>query len=52
MTYSIPSVAMVLSCNSMAFKEGLVHGPCLAYQKQVHSTPSTTTQAKRIWSKH
>lgn len=40
------------SCNQLAFKHGQIHGPCLAYQRQKHTTRSTSQQAKRIWSKH
>lgn len=44
--------AVLLSCNIAAFKEGKVHGACLVYQQQKHSTTATTKQAIRIWSKH
>ncbi len=43
---------VLLSCNIMAFKEGKIHGPCLAFQNQTTSTVATTEQARRLWSKH
>lgn len=52
MTQAINKTALLLSCNTMAFKEGKIHGACLAYQQQKHSTTATTQQAIRIWSKH
>ena len=44
--------AVLLSCNTVAFKEGKIHGPCLAYQQKTHCTTATSKQAMRIWSKH
>ena len=52
MTQATFQATVILSCNIAAFKEGKIHGPCLAYQQQKTSTTATSKQARRIWSKH
>lgn len=52
MTFATNKTFYSYSCNQLAFKDGHIYGPCLAYQQQTHTTLSTSQQAQRIWSKH
>lgn len=51
-TYNYPSNGFfVSSCNSLAFKDGQVKGPCLKYQQAMEGKHASTTQAGKMWKK-
>lgn len=49
--YFAESASQLVVSNPFAFKNGAVHGPCLAYRKQTSDSKGYYRSAMSVWQK-